>query len=164
MINSRFSHLKMKAVVAILATAVISSGSPLTARTQPPPLAPRNVAVASPPLEIDLAIKGAKRNSLTLNINWYIEQENLAIQPSEASIIAILIGARGRQYKVSSKVAISPVATAAGTIQVVINHEEQLVVPQDLRFVITVGLKRDGKAGSLPSRTKEFLLRVDPKE
>src|SRR5258705_6820362 len=125
--KSRFSHLKLRAVVAILAITVISSGHPSPAKTQPPPPAPRIVAVASPPLEIDLSIKEAKSNSLLLNINWYVEQENLAIQPSEASIIAILIGARGREYKASSKVALSPGAARSGTVQIVIDHAEQIV-------------------------------------
>ena len=164
MIKSGFNHLKLTAVVAVLAITLSPSVRPSTAKNQPLPLAPRQGAAVSPPLDIDLSIKEAKSNSLLLNISWYIEQDNLAVQPSEASIIAILIGARGREYKVSSKVAVSPGAARSGTVQVVINHKEQIVVPRDVRFVITVALKRDGKAGSLPSRTKEFLLRVEPKE
>lgn len=164
MIKSGFSHLKLTAFVAVLAITLVPSVRPSTPKDEPPPLAPRHVAAASPPLEIDLSIKEAKRNRLLLNINWYVEQENLAIQPSEASIIAILIGARGREYKANSKVTVNPGAASSGTVQVVINHEEQIVTPRDVRFVITVALKRDGKAGSLPRRTKEFLLRVDPKE
>lgn len=164
MIKSQFSHLKLIAVVAILAIIFIPSGHPSTAKNLRLPLMPRSVPVFSPPLGIDLSIKEAKSNSLTLNINWYIEQEGLAVQPSQASIIAILIGARGREYKVSSNVALKPDAPRSGTFQVVIHHEEQIVAPQDVRLVITVALKRDGKAGNLPSRTKEFLLHVDPKE
>lgn len=164
MIKSGFSHLKLSAVVAVLAITLVPSVRPSTAKNQPLPLAPRPVAAASPPLEIDLSIKEAKRNRLLLNINWYIEQDNLAVQPSEASIIAILIGARGREYKASAKVSVNPAAASSGTVQVVISHEEQIVAPQDVRFVITVALKRDGHAGSLPKRTKEFVLRVEPKE
>ena len=164
MTKAGFGYLKLAAVVAVLAIALIPFVRPTTAKNQPPPLAPRHVAAASPPLEIDLSIKEAKRNHLLLNINWYIEQENLAIQPSQASIIAILIGARGREYKASSNVTVNPGAASSGTVQLEINHEEQIVAPRDVRFVITVALKRDGKSGSLPNRTKEFLLRVDPKE
>jgi hypothetical protein len=122
------------------------------------------IEALDPVLQINTSIKEAKRGRVLLEINWYIEQENLAVRPSEAAIIAILIGARGKEYKVLSDVSIEPNGPLSGTTRVVINHEEQFTGPTDTRFVVSVALKRNGNSSGLPSRKKELVLRVNPTE
>ena len=157
----------MRKILLLTTICLLATLSAATVRTAASSLAGTpftKIEAPTPVLQINTSIKEAKRGSVLLEINWHIEQENLAVRPSTASIIAILIGARSKEYKVLSNVSIEPNGPLSGTTRVVINHEEQIVSPRDLRFVITVALKRDGHAGSLPSRTKEFLLRVEPKE
>jgi len=149
----------LKNICLLIALSV----SPLSAAACPlagPPHGKMHAPV--PVLQINTSIIEAKGNHVLLEINWHIEQENLAIAPTEASIIAILIGARGREYKVSSSVSIDPKGPLSGTTRVVINHEEQFTGPTDRHFVVTVALKRNGHSGGLPSRKKEFVLRVSP--
>ncbi len=122
---------------------------------------PGGVAAANPDLQINASISEGTRNRVVLEINWYIEQDNLAVQPSAAEIIAILIGARGHEYKARSTSTVES-GGRSGRTKVVINHEEQIIGPRDVRFSITVALKRDGKAAGLPARTREFVLRVTP--
>ncbi len=141
--------------------------SPTLADTAACPLdgTPRGkMEVPDPVLQINTSIIEARGNHVLLEINWYVEQDNLAIRPTEASIIAILIGARGREYKVSSNVSIEPNGPLSGTKRLVINHEEQFTGPTDRHFVVTVTLKRNGHFRGLPSRKKEFVLRVNPTE
>lgn len=118
-------------------------------------------APTDPVLQINASISEAKRGRVVLEINWYIEQENLAIQPTTADIIAILIGARSQEYKVRSTSAVDS-GGRSGRTKVVINHEEQIISPRDVHFSVTVALKRDSKSAGLPARTKEFVLRVAP--
>lgn len=122
------------------------------------------VEAPEPVLQINTSIKEAKGNHVVLEINWYIEQENLAVSPSQASIIAILIGARGREYKVLSNVAIDPNSPGSGTTRVDITHEEQFTIPTDTRFLVSITLKRNGNVRGLPSGKKEFVLRVTKTE
>src|SRR5258708_1954391 len=93
----------LKNICLLIALSV----SPLSATTNPPAGAPNGkLDAAVPLLQINTSIIEARGNHVLLEINWYIEQDNFAIRPTEASIIAILIGARGREYKVSANVSI----------------------------------------------------------
>jgi len=137
----------------------------IPARTEASPLAGTphgKMEAAVPALQINTSIIEAKGDHVLLEINWYIEQDDLAVRPTEASIIAILIGARGREYKVSSNVSIESKGPLSGTKRLVINHEEPFTGPTDGHFVVTVTLRRNGHSGGLPSRKKEFVLRVNP--
>jgi hypothetical protein len=118
-------------------------------------------SVAGPSLVINTSLKEARPGSVLLDINWYIEQDNLAVRPTEASIIAILIGARGKEYKGLANISISAGGPLSGSARVALSHDEHYSAPTDARFVVTVTLKRNGSARSLPSRTKEFVLRVN---
>lgn len=145
-------------LVALIAAPASTSAYSLTGT-------PRGkMEAAIPVLQINTSIIEAKGNRVVLEINWYIEQDNLTVRPSQASIIAILIGARGKEYKVLSDVAIEAKGPLSGTARVVINHEEQFTGPTDTRFVISVALKRNGNSGGLPNRRKEFVLRVKQTE
>ncbi len=100
--------------------------SPTLADTAACPLdgTPRGkMEVPDPVLQINTSIIEARGNHVLLEINWYVEQDNLAI-----------------------------------------NHEEQFTGPTDRHFVVTVTLKRNGHFRGLPSRKKEFVLRVNPTE
>lgn len=153
----------MRKISLLTCVCLLAALSAAPAHTAACPLAGTpdgKMEAPSPVLQINTSIIEAKGNRVVLEINWYIEQENLAVTPSEASIIAILIGARGKEYKVFSNVALEPNGRGSGTARVVLSHEEQFASPTDTRFVVSVTLKRKGNAGGLPSRKKEFVLRV----
>ena len=120
-----------------------------------------HTSVVGPSLAINTSLKEATRGRVLLDINWSLEQDNLDVRPTEASIIAILIGARGKEYKGLANISIRASGPLSGSARVAISHQEQYSAPTDARFVVTVTLKRNGSASSLPSRTKEFVLRVN---
>lgn len=153
----------MRRISLLTSVCLLVALSAIHARTSARPLAGTpggKMEAPAPVLQINTSIIEAKGNRVVLEINWYIEQDNLAVSPSEASIIAILIGARGKENKVFSNVALEPNGRGSGTTRLVVSHEEQFTVPTETRFVVSITLKRDGNARGLPSRKKEFVLRV----
>ena len=153
----------MRKISLLTCVCLLAALSAAPAHTAACPLAGTpdgKMEAPSPVLQINTSIIEAKGNRVVLEIHWYIEQDNLAVTPSEASIIAILIGARGKEYKVFSNVALEPNGRGSGTTRVVVNHGEEFTVPTDTRFVVSVALKRNGNGRGLPSGKREFVLRV----
>ena len=109
----------------------------------------------------EVVVKEAKNNSVTLDVTWsYIEQDNL-LKPSEIMVIAVFVDSKGRERKATNVIAVSHEALPTSA-KVVINHEEQIVSPRDIKFVVTVAPKiKDGTSNTVAGR-KEVTLRVNP--
>lgn len=108
----------------------------------------------------DVVVKEVKGNSIALEISWkYIEQDNL-LRPSEIMVIAVFVDSKGVEHKATNVIAVSHEALPTST-RVVINHEEQIVSPRDIKFVVTVAPKIKGTNNTVAAK-KEVTLRVSP--
>src|SRR5438552_14516730 len=96
-------------------------------------------SVADPSLAINTLLKEARPGSVLLDINWNVEQDNLDVRPTQASIIAILIGARGKEYKGRANISISASGPLSGSARIAISHDEHYSVPTDARAVVAEG-------------------------
>lgn len=110
----------------------------------------------------DVIVKEAKGNSITLDVSWgYIEQDNLK-RPDEIMVIAVFVDAKGKERKSVVNLAVGSSGALPTSAKVVINHEEQIVSPRDIRFVVTVTPKiKDGTSNTIAGK-KEITLRVNP--
>lgn len=112
--------------------------------------------------ELDkVASKDSKGNRIALEITWkYIEQENLLKINDKIMVIAVFVDSKGVERKATSVIAVSHEALPTSTI-VVINHEEQIVSPRDIKFVVTVAPQIKNASNTVAAK-KEITLRVNP--
>jgi hypothetical protein len=117
--------------------------------------------VVGPRVEIqDVRLAGSKKGQVTLDVTWgYVEQEGLA-RPSEFSIIAVLIGARGKEYKAKAAVPVPPNGPLPTSFPVVVNHEEGITSPRDVRVVVTVTPRVKDGTSNTRSGKMEVTLRL----
>lgn len=110
----------------------------------------------------DIVVKEAKGSSIALDVSWgYIEQDNLR-KPDEIMVIAVFVDSKGKERKSVINLPVSQGGTLPTSTRVVINHEEQIVSPRDIRFVVTVTPKiKDGTSNTIAGK-KEITLRVNP--
>jgi hypothetical protein len=110
----------------------------------------------------DVVVKEAKDNHIALEIFWgYIEQDNLR-RPGEIMVIAVFVDSKGKERKSVVNIPVSSGGALPTSTRVVINHEEQIVSPRDIKFVVTVAPKiTDGTSNIIADR-KEVTLRVNP--
>lgn len=110
----------------------------------------------------DVKVGASKAGSLTLELAWkYVEQDNLA-RPKELSIIAILIGAKGKEYRAARTVPVPKTGPLPTSARVVINHEEQLAGPP-LRAKVTLAARiTDGTSNTFAPVTRELDVRLAP--
>lgn len=110
----------------------------------------------------DVVVKEAKGNNIALEITWkYIEQENLR-SPDEIMVIAVFVDSKGKERKSVVNIPVGSNGALPTSTKVVINHEEQIVSPRDIRFVVTVAPQiKDGTSNTVAGK-KEITLRVSP--
>lgn len=110
----------------------------------------------------DVKVGPSKVGSLTLELAWkYVEQDNLA-RPKELSIIAILIGARGKEYRATRTVPVPKTGPLPTSARVVINHEEQLTgAPLRAKVTLTARIT-DGTSNTFAPVTRELEVRLAP--
>ena len=110
----------------------------------------------------DAKVAASKAGSVTLELAWkYVEQDNL-VRPKELSIIAILIGARGKEYRVTRTVAVPKTGPLPASARVVINHEEQLSGPPLLARVTLTARITAGTSNTFAPVTWEQQVRLAP--
>jgi hypothetical protein len=130
-----------------------------------PPLAAAPVpgdGSVKPRLELqDVKVGASRAGSVTLELAWtYVEQDNL-VRPKELSIIAVLIGVRGKEYRGTRKVPVPKTGPLPTSARVVINHEEQLSGPP-LRAKVTLTGITDGTSNTIAPVTRELEVRLAP--
>lgn len=110
----------------------------------------------------DVKVGASKAGALALELSWkYVEQDNLA-RPKELSIIAILIGVRGKEYRATRTVPVPKTGPLPTSARVVINHEEQLSGPP-LRAQVTLTARiTDGTSNTFAPVTRELEVRLTP--
>jgi|GEM_PF-2876440 len=105
----------------------------------------------------DVVVREATDNRIALEISWkYVEQDNL-FRRGEIMVIAVFVDSKGVERKGTNVIAVSHEILPTST-KVVINHEEQIVSPRDIKFVVTV----TQKASNAVAAKKEVRLRVSP--
>lgn len=110
----------------------------------------------------DLKVAEATRNNVTLNVSWgYVEQE---VRPSTVSIIAILIGAKGRESRATLNVPVGASGPLPTSARVVIPSDELAGGAAACRFSVTVtpGIT-DGTSNTVVSGKKDLSTTVVPR-
>lgn len=125
-----------------------------------------HAAPASGAVKTRVEIKNVKvaeslAGKLSLDVSWsYVEQD---VKAKEISIIAILIGARGKEYRAALTVPAPRSGARPSTSRVVINHEEQIVGGPPARVKVTIGSGiTDGTSNTFAPATKELEVKLAP--
>jgi hypothetical protein len=111
----------------------------------------------------DVQVGEAKDNRIALDVSWgYIEQSRP--RPSKIMVIAVFVGANGKEYKAIVNVPVNAIGPLPTNGKVVINHEEQIFSPRDFKFVVTVTpqIKDSASNNLFVGDKKELRLRVNP--
>lgn len=151
--------IKLRAVATLLSVLIASDGATSMPFGLQAVAGATRCPAASPTARLSASIIRAQRSRIELNVNWSLDQQDQDIRPTDASIIAVLIGLN-QQYQQSSNVSIEENAPLAGFVRFVFTHNEQYPFPADARFIVSITFKRHGSAHGLPRATKEFVLRV----
>ena len=77
-------------------------------------------------------------------------------------VIAVFVDSKGIERKATNVIAVSHEALPTSTT-VVINHEEQIVSPRDIKFVVTVTPQSKDSTSNTVAARKEVTLRVNPR-